>query len=66
MDLKNVVYRETDKREVLEYDFKKLSHDCIYHMELREALDLDLVNCFNSLHKLNEDWGEASRPAEGA
>jgi hypothetical protein len=24
-------------------------------MELREASDHDLVNCYNSLHKLNED-----------
>jgi FtsZ-binding cell division protein ZapB len=26
MNLKNIVYRETDAREVLEYEFKKLSH----------------------------------------
>jgi hypothetical protein len=54
-DLKNIVYRETDAREVLEYKYKKLSHECIYHMELREALDRDLVNCYKSLQKLNED-----------
>jgi hypothetical protein len=54
-DLKNIVYRETDAREVLEYEYKKLSHECIYHMELREASDHDLVNCYKSLQKLNED-----------
>jgi hypothetical protein len=45
----------TDAREVLEYEFKKLSHECIYHMELREASGRDLVNCYKSLQKLNED-----------
>jgi hypothetical protein len=55
MDLKNIVYRETDAREVLEYEYKKLSHECIYHMELHEASDRDLVNCYKSLQKLNED-----------
>jgi hypothetical protein len=55
MDLKNIVYRETDAREVFEYQYKKLSHECIYHMELHEASDHDLVNCYKSLQKLNED-----------
>jgi hypothetical protein len=54
-ELKNIVYQETDAREVLEYEYKKLSHECIYRMELREASDRDLVNCYKSLHKLNED-----------
>jgi hypothetical protein len=27
MDLKNIMYRETKKREVLEYKYKKLSHE---------------------------------------
>jgi hypothetical protein len=45
----------TDAREVLEYEFKKLSHECIYHMELREASGRYLVNCYKSLQKLNED-----------
>jgi predicted transcriptional regulator len=48
MDLKNIVYRETDKREVLEYEY-------VEHMELDEDLDHDLVNCYKSLQKLNED-----------
>jgi hypothetical protein len=43
-DLKNIVYREKDVREVLEYEYKQLAHVCIYHMELREASDRDLVN----------------------
>jgi hypothetical protein len=53
--LKNIVYREKDTREVLEYEYKQLSHGCIHHMELREASDRDLVNCYKSLQKLNED-----------
>jgi hypothetical protein len=54
-DLKNIVYRETDKREVLEYEYAQLRHECIKHMELCEASDCDLVNCYKSLQKLNED-----------
>jgi hypothetical protein len=54
-DLKNIVYHETDKREVLEYDYAQLRHECIKHMELHEASDHDLVNCYKSLQKLNED-----------
>jgi hypothetical protein len=54
-DLKNIVYQEQDAREVLEYEYKQLSHEWIYHMELREASDRDLVNCYKSLQKLNED-----------
>jgi hypothetical protein len=54
-DLKNVVYRETDKREVLEYDYAQLRHECITHMELCEASNCDLINCYKSLQKLNED-----------
>jgi hypothetical protein len=42
-DLKNIVYREKDAREVLEYEYKQLSHVCVYHMELREASDRDPV-----------------------
>jgi hypothetical protein len=53
--LKNIVYQETDKREVLEYKYTQLSHECIYHMELREASDRYLVNCYKSPQKLNED-----------
>jgi hypothetical protein len=44
--LKNIVYREKDAREVLEYEYKQLSHECIKHMELREASDRDMVNCY--------------------
>jgi hypothetical protein len=54
-DLKNIVYRETDSREVLEYEYKQLAHECIHHMDLHEASDCDLVNCYKSLQKLNED-----------
>jgi hypothetical protein len=69
-DLKNIVYRETDAREVLEYEYKKLAHECIYHMELHEASDHDLVNCYKSLQKLNEDCeklrGQLKEPKEVA
>jgi hypothetical protein len=53
--LKNIVYREKDAREVLEYEYKQLSYECVKHMELREASNRNLVNCYKSLQKLNED-----------
>jgi hypothetical protein len=55
MDLKNIVYRETDHREVAEYQYAQMRNECIMWMELREASDLDLVCCYKSLQKLNED-----------
>jgi hypothetical protein len=54
-DLRNIIYQEKDALEVLEYKYKQLSHECFMHMELREASDRDLVNCYKSLQKLNED-----------
>jgi hypothetical protein len=54
-DLKNIMYREKDAREVVEYEYKQLAHECIYHMELHEASDRDLVTCYKSMQKLNED-----------
>jgi vacuolar-type H+-ATPase subunit I/STV1 len=54
-DTRNLFYREKEAREVLEYDYKQLSYKCDKHMELRIALDRDLVNCYKSLQKLNED-----------
>jgi hypothetical protein len=53
--LKNIIYREKDAREVLEYEYKQLFNECVKHMELRKASDCDLVNCYKSLQKLNED-----------
>jgi hypothetical protein len=53
--MKNLFYRERDAREVLEYEYKQLAHECNMHMELRIASDRDLVNCYKSLQKLNED-----------
>jgi hypothetical protein len=53
---KNLFYREKDAREVLEYDYKQLAHECNMHMELWIASDRDLVNCYKSLQKLNEDY----------
>jgi hypothetical protein len=35
VDMKNLFYREKDAREVLEYDYKQLAHECNTHMELR-------------------------------
>jgi septal ring factor EnvC (AmiA/AmiB activator) len=55
LDIKNLFYREKDAREVLEYDYKQLAHECNTHMELRIASDRDLVNCYKSLQKLNKD-----------
>jgi septal ring factor EnvC (AmiA/AmiB activator) len=54
-DMKNLFYREKEAREVLEYDYKQLAYECDKHMELRIASDCDLVNCYKSLQKLNED-----------
>jgi hypothetical protein len=55
VDMKNLFYREKGAREVLEYDYKQLAYECDKHMELRIASDRDLVNCYKSLQKLNED-----------
>jgi hypothetical protein len=56
VDMKNRFYREKDVREVLEYDYKQLAYECCTHMELWITSDPDLVNCYKSLHKLNEDY----------
>jgi hypothetical protein len=53
-DLKNIMYWEKDACEVVEYEYKQLAHECIYHIELHEASDRDLVNCYKCLQKLNE------------
>jgi hypothetical protein len=53
--MKNLFYREKDAREVLEYEYKQLAHECNMHMELQIASDRDLVNCYKSLENLNED-----------
>jgi hypothetical protein len=55
VNMKNLFYREKDARKVLEYEYKQLAHECNMHMELWIALDRDLVNCYKSLQKLNED-----------
>jgi hypothetical protein len=54
-DMKNLFYREQEARKVLEYDYKELAYECDKHMELCIASDRDLVNCYKSLQKLNED-----------
>jgi hypothetical protein len=53
--MKNFFYREQEARQVLELDYKELAFECDKHMELRIASDRDLVNCYKSLQKLNED-----------
>jgi hypothetical protein len=55
VDMKNLFYREKEAYEVLEYDYKQLAYECNKHMELQIASDHDLVNCYKSLEKLNED-----------
>jgi hypothetical protein len=55
VDMKNLLYREKEACEVLEYDYKQLAYKCDKHMELRIASNHDLVNCYKSLQKLNED-----------
>jgi hypothetical protein len=54
-DLNNLFYREQEARQVLELHYKELAYECDKHMELRIASDRDLVNCYKSLQKLNED-----------
>jgi hypothetical protein len=54
-DLKNLFYREQEARQVLEYGYKELAYECDKHLELHIASDHDLVNCYKSLQKLNED-----------
>jgi hypothetical protein len=54
-DLKNLFYREQEARQVLELDYNELAYECDRHMGLRIASDRDLVNCYKSLKKLNED-----------
>jgi hypothetical protein len=64
IDLKNLFYREKEAHEVLEYDYKQLAYKCNKHMELRIASDRDLVNCYKSLQKLNEDCEKLSQLKE--
>jgi hypothetical protein len=56
--MKNLFYREKDAREVLEYEYKQLAHECNTHMELRIASDCDLINFYKSLQKLVKDCEE--------
>jgi septal ring factor EnvC (AmiA/AmiB activator) len=53
--MKNLFYREQEARQVLELDYKELAFECEKHMELWIASDRNLVNCYKSLQKLNED-----------
>jgi hypothetical protein len=60
-DMKNLFYREKEAREVLEYDYKQLAHECDKNMKLRIASDRDLVICYKSLQKRNEDCEKLRR-----
>jgi hypothetical protein len=64
-DLKNIVYREKDAREALEYEYKQLSHEYVKHMELCEASDRDLVNCYKLCRSLMK-IARSSGPTQGA
>jgi hypothetical protein len=55
VDMKNLFYREKEAREIFEYDYKQLANECDKYMELRIASDRDLVSCYKSLQKLDED-----------
>jgi hypothetical protein len=70
VDMKNLFYWEKEAREVLEYDYKQLAYECDKHMELHIASDRDLVNCYKSLQKLNEDceklWAQMKELEEAA
>jgi hypothetical protein len=54
-NMKNLFYQEQEARKVLEYDYKQLAYECDKHMDLHIASDHDLINCYKSLQKLNED-----------
>jgi hypothetical protein len=56
--MKNLFYREKEAREVLEYDYKQLAYECDKHMELQISSDRDIVNCYKTLQKMNEDCGK--------
>jgi hypothetical protein len=53
--MNNLFYRGQEARQVLVLDYKELAFECEKHMELRIASDRDLVNCYKSLKKWNED-----------
>jgi hypothetical protein len=61
-DLKNLFYREQEARQVLEFNYKELAYECDKHMELRIASDCNLINCYKSLQKLNEDCEKLRAP----
>jgi hypothetical protein len=69
-DMKNLFYWEQEARQVLEYDYKELAYECEKHMELCITSDRDLINCYKSLQKLNEDceklWAQLKELEEAA
>jgi hypothetical protein len=70
VDMKNHFYREKESHQVLEYYYKQLAYECDKHMELRIASDRDLVSCYKSQQKLNEDceklWAQLKELEEAA
>jgi hypothetical protein len=70
IDMKNLFYGEQEACQVLELDYKELAFECEKHMELRITSEHDLVNCYKSLRKLNEDcealWAQLKDLEEAA
>jgi hypothetical protein len=52
VDMKNLFYREKDACEVLEYDYKQLTHECNMHMELQIVTLSTTINFRRSLAKI--------------
>jgi cell division protein FtsB len=52
---KNKTLRNKNKGTLLDYLSTSNNYECEKHMELWIASDRDLVNCYKSLQKLNED-----------
>jgi hypothetical protein len=61
IDMNNLFYQEKDAREVLEYDYKQLAHECNMHMELRIVTLSTAINLCRSLMKTVRGCGGSSR-----
>jgi hypothetical protein len=61
IDMKNLFYGEKDAREVLEYNYKQLAHECSMHMELRIVTLSTAINLCRSLMKTVRSCGAYSR-----
>jgi hypothetical protein len=61
IDMKNLFYLEKDAREVLEYNYKQLAHECSMHMELRIVTLSTAINLCRSSTKTARSCGDNSR-----